>query len=356
MRDEDRSRNHPAGNENRRPGQEERRRPMGDNTTLRLHRRAMLAAAAAPLLGPREAGAQAWPTRPITIVVPYAPGGGSDAAVRAVGPIMERVLGQPIVVENRAGGGTAIGSTHVAQARPDGYTLLAGATPLAVNPALQPHLTPKEPMKELVAIGPMYRSIFVLHVHNSLPVRSLAEFVAHARANPRTVTYGSAGVGALNHLAMELLAYRAGIQVEHVPYRGTGPALLDLRAGRINSMFTSLLEGGPLMQERITRPIAVSSRTRMTQLPDVPAVAETLEGFDVTFWQGLFAPAGTPAPIITRLAEALRAGTTDPALSARYAESGTPMLVGGPEEQARMLAEDTEVWARVARETNLRLQ
>lgn len=322
----------------------------------RLKRRTLLAAAAAPLLLPRAASAQAWPTRPITIVVPYAPGGGSDAAVRIIGPIMERVLGQPIVVENRAGAGTAIGSTFVAQARPDGYTLLAGATPLAINPALQPQLTPKEPMRELAPIGPMYRSIFVLHVHGNLPVNSLAEFIAAARANPRGVTFGSAGIGSLNHLAMELLAYRAGVQLEHVPYRGTGPALLDLRAGRLNCMFTSLLEGGPLIQERITRPIAVSSRSRMTQLPAVPAVAETLEGFDVTFWQGLFAPAGTPAPIIARLAEALRAGTTDPALVARYTEQGTPLLAGGPEELARMLAEDSAVWVRVARETNLRIE
>jgi tripartite-type tricarboxylate transporter receptor subunit TctC len=328
---------------------------MKDMHAQALRRRALLAATAAPLLAPRIAGAQAWPSRPITIVVPYAPGGGSDASVRALGPIMERVLGQPIVVENRAGAGTAIGSTHVAQSRPDGYTLLAGATPLAINPALQPQLTPREPMRELAPIGPMYRSIFVLHVHNSLPVNSLAEFIAVAKADPRGVTYGSAGIGSLNHLAMELLAYRAGVQLEHVPYRGTGPALLDLRTARIKCMFTSLLEGGPLMQERITRPIAVSSRARMAQLPDVPAVSETLAGFDVTFWQGLFAPAGTPAPVIARLAEALRAGTSDPALSARYAEQGTPLLVGGPEDQAKLLADDTEVWQRVARETNLRI-
>jgi tripartite-type tricarboxylate transporter receptor subunit TctC len=324
--------------------------------TGRMRRRALLGAASAALAAPRLAAAQAWPTRPITIVVPYAPGGGSDAAVRAIGPIMERVLGQPIVVENRAGAGTAIGSTYVAQARPDGYTLLAGATPLAINPALQPQLTPKEPMRELAPIGPMYRSIFVLHVHNSLPATTLAEFFAAAKADPRGITYGSAGIGSLNHLAVELLAYRAGVQLEHVPYRGTGPALLDLRSGRIKAMFTSLLEGGPLIQERITRPIAVSSRERMTQLPDVPAVAETLAGFDVTFWQGLFAPAGTPAPIIARLAEALRAGTSDPALTARYLEQGTPLLVGGPAEQAKLLADDTEVWQRVARETNLRIE
>lgn len=320
----------------------------------RMTRRGLLATAAL-LPATRGAYAQAWPTRPVTMIVPYAPGGGSDAAARAVAPIMERVLGQPVVVENRAGAGTAIGSTAVAQARPDGYTLLAGATPLAINPALQPSLTPREPMRELAPIGPMYRSVFILHVHHSLPVTSLAEFLAHARANPGAVTYGSAGIGSLNHLALELLAYRAGVRLEHVPYRGTAPALLDLRAGRIVAMFTSLLEGGALMAERATRPLAVSTAARLPQMPELPPVAETLPGFDVSFWQGLFAPAGTPAPIIARASEALRAATSDPTLRGRFGDQGTELLSGGPEDLARLLAEDTAVWARVARETGLRL-
>lgn len=321
---------------------------------IRLTRRAALAAAA-PLALPRLARAQAWPMRAVTLVVPYAPGGGVDAITRAVAPAMERSLGQAVVVENRAGAGSAVGSTHVAQARPDGYTLLIGATPLAINPALQPALTPREPMRELAPIAPLYRNPFVLHVHPSLPAATLAEFIAHVRAHPGTIHYGSAGVGTLNHLAGELLAYRAGLRMDHVPYRGTGPALLDLRAGRVQAMFTSLLEGAPLMQERATRPLAVSSAARMPQLPGVPPVAETLPGFDVTFWTGLFAPAATPAAVLARAGEALASATGDPALRARFAEQGTEILSGGPSELARMLAEDTEVWARVARETSLRL-
>jgi tripartite-type tricarboxylate transporter receptor subunit TctC len=319
----------------------------------RLPRRTLLAAAIAM---PAVARAQAWPTRAVTVVVPYAPGGGADSVSRAVAPLLERGLGQPVVVENRAGAGSAVGSTHVAQARPDGYTLLMGATPLAINPALQPNLTPKEPMKELIPIGPVYRNPFVLHVHPGLPATTLAEFLDYARANPGRINYGSAGVGTLNHLAVELLAYRAGARMEHVPYRGTGPALLDLRAGRLQAMFTSLLEGAPLMQENASRPLAVSSPNRLPQLPQVPPVADTLPGFDVTFWQGLFAPAGTPAPIVARLAEVLAAATGDAALRARFAEQGTEILGGGPSALARMLAEDTAVWARVARETNLRIE
>ncbi len=319
----------------------------------RFSRRALLAAAVA---APTVARAQAWPTRAVTVVVPYAPGGGADSVTRAVAPLLERGLGQAVVVENRAGAGSAVGSTHVAQSRPDGYTLLMGATPLAINPALQPNLTPKDPMRELVPIGPVYRNPFVLHVHPGLPATTLAEFLDYAKANPGRINYGSAGVGTLNHLAVELLAYRAGARMEHVPYRGTGPALLDLRAGRLQAMFTSLLEGAPLLQENASRPLAVSSPNRLPQLPQVPPVAETLPGFDVTFWQGLFAPAGTPAPIVARLAEVLAAATADAALRARFAEQGTEILGGGPPALARMLAEDTEVWARVARETNLRIE
>jgi tripartite-type tricarboxylate transporter receptor subunit TctC len=319
-------------------------------------RRLLAAAAAAPLAAPRGARAQAWPTRPVTLVVPYAPGGGADAVTRAVAPSIERALGQPVVVENRAGAGGAVGSTYVAQARPDGYTLLIGATPLAINPALQPSLTPREPMRELAPIGPLYRNPFVLHVHPTVPATSLAELIAFARANPGRVNYGSAGMGTLNHLAAELLAYRAGVRMEHVPYRGTGPALLDLRAGRLQAMFTSLLEGGPLMGERATRPLAVSSRARLAQLPELPPVADTLEGFDVTFWAGLFAPAGTSASVLARVGEALAAATADEPLRTRFGEQGTEILRGGAGDLARMLAEDTATWARVARETNLRLE
>jgi tripartite-type tricarboxylate transporter receptor subunit TctC len=318
-----------------------------------INRRALLAGA---LVAPSVAHAQAWPTRAVTIVVPYAPGGGADALTRAIAPLLERGLGQPVIVENRAGAGGAVGSTYVAQSRADGYTLLTGPTPLAINPALQPQLTPREPMRELAPIGPMYRNPFVLHVHPGLPANTLAEFVAYARANPGAINYGSAGVGTLNHLAGELLAYRAQVRLVHVPYRGTGPALLDLRAGRTQAMFTSLLEGGPLLQERATRPLAVTSTTRLPQLPEVPPIADTLPGYDVTFWAGLFAPAGTPEPVLAKLAEALAAATADDGLRTRFAEQGTEILGGGPAALAKLLADDTAVWARVARETNLRLE
>ncbi len=321
---------------------------------MRLTRRSILGS---PVILSAPALAQGtWPTRAVTLVVPYAPGGGADVITRAAAPIMERVLGQPVVVENRAGGATALAATYVSQARADGYTLLMGTTSLAINPALQPNLTPRDPMRELAPVGPVYRNPFVLQVHASLPVRTLAEFVAYAKANPGKLDYGSAGIGTVNHLAFVLLAKEAGIEVEHIPYRGGGPALLDLRAGRVQALFSSALEAMPLIQDGVSRAIAVSSGTRIALFPDVPPVADSIPGFDVAFWQGLFAPVGTPDAVVARLAEALRAATTDAELRRRMTEQGVDLVIGGPQDIARMLAEETATWARVVREANIRVE
>lgn len=295
----------------------------------------------------------AWPTRPITVVTGFAPGGLTDVMTRLIANRMSRELGQPIVVENRAGGATSIASTAVARATPDGYTLLMGASSLAINPALQPNLTPREPLRELVPVGMGYRSAFVLHVHPGLPARTVAEFIAHAKANPGRISFGSSGTGAVNHLCLELFRLRAGIEVVHVPYRGGAPALIDLRAGRIQAMFAAALEAIPAIREGATRVLAVSSATRLPLLPDVPAVAETLPGFDAVFWQGLFAPPGTPEPVIARLAAALRATTEDPEVRTRMAEQGVAAETGDAAALRRVLVEDTETWGRLIRETGI---
>lgn len=320
---------------------------------MRATRRALLGFPA--ILATPSLAQGTWPTRAVTLVVPYAPGGGADVITRAAAPMMERALGQPVVVENRAGGATALAATYVSQARADGYTLLMGTTSLAINPALQPNLTPRDPMRELAPVGPVYRNPFVLQVHASLPVRTLAEFVAYAKANPGKLDYGSAGIGTVNHLAFVLLAKEAGIEVEHIPYRGGGPALLDLRAGRVQALFSSALEAMPLIQDRVSRAIAVSSATRIALFPDVPPVADSIPGFDVAFWQGLFAPVGTPDAVVARLAEALRAATTDAELRRRMTEQGVDLVIGGPQEIARMLADETATWARVVRGANIRV-
>ncbi|SDC67740.1 Bug family tripartite tricarboxylate transporter substrate binding protein [Belnapia rosea] len=307
------------------------------------------------LLAARPGRAQdGFPNRPITVVSGYAPGGVTDVTSRAVAERMSREFGVPVVVENRVGGATAVANTAVAQARPDGYSLLMGTTSLAINPGLQPSLTPREPMRELAPVGMVFRSAFVLHVHPDLPVRSTAELIAWCRANPGKLDFGSSGTGAVNHLALALFAQRAGIQVTHVPYRGGAPALLDLRAGRIQAMFQAVLEALPSLAEGTTRGLAISSAGREPLLPEIPPVAEVLPGFDAVFWQGLFAPAGTPAPILARLGAALRVATEDADLRARLAQQGVALITGDAEALGGLLARETALWGRLIQEAGIR--
>ncbi|WP_431285116.1 tripartite tricarboxylate transporter substrate binding protein [Humitalea sp. 24SJ18S-53] len=317
-----------------------------------IPRRALLAA---PLLAMgRGVQAQpAYPDRPITVVIPYPPGGGTDSFGRPVSQLLGQALGQSVVVENRGGGATSIGSTYVARARPDGYTLLLGSNSLAINPALDPSLTPRDPMRELSPVGLVYRSPFLLLVQDAVPARTLAEFIAYMRANPGRINYASSGNGSANHLVFALLAERAGVEAEHVPYRGLAPALLDLSANRVQAIFCSALLARPLLDRGVARAIAVSSAERMAALPDLPPVADTLPGFDAVFWQGLFAPAGTPQPIIDRLHAALIAATSDSALQARAVADGSEIRASDPQGLERFLAEETRTWAALVRQAKL---
>jgi tripartite-type tricarboxylate transporter receptor subunit TctC len=299
---------------------------------------------------------EAYPNRAISVVSGYAPGGVTDVVSRAVAARMAQELGATMVVENRVGAATAVGNTHVAQARPDGYTLLMGTSTLAINPALQPNLTPRDPVRELAPIGMVFRSPFVLHVHPSLPIHSMAEFLAYARANPGRLNIGSSGTGAVNHLSQALLVARTGIELVHVPFRGGAPGLLELRAGRIQGMFNATQEAQPVVREGATRAIGVTSTTRIPTLPDVPPIADMVPGYEAVFWQGLFAPAGTPAPIIARLEAALRVATADPALVGRMAEQGVEIVQGGAEDLRALLARELVSWGEVIRGQNIRAE
>jgi tripartite-type tricarboxylate transporter receptor subunit TctC len=320
-----------------------------------IRRRPLLAAAPAALLtGGPPAAAQDYPTRAVTVMSGYPPGGVTDITSRAVAERLGRELPVPVVVENRAGAATSVASTAVTQARPDGTTLLMGTSTLAINPALQPNLTPKEPMRELAPVGMVFRTAFLLHVHPELPARTTAELIAWCRANPGRLNFGSSGTGAVNHLCQALFAQRAGIEVTHVPYRGGAPALIDLRAGRIQAMFAAVQEALPAVREGATRALAISSAGRSPLLPEVPPVAETLPGFDVVFWQGLFAPAGTPAPVLARLGAVLRTATEDPELRARMAQQGVEIVTGDAEALRRTLAEETAMWGELIRTAGIR--
>ncbi|EFH10745.1 Bug family tripartite tricarboxylate transporter substrate binding protein [Teichococcus cervicalis] len=326
-----------------------------------MKRRTMLAGGLALpglLLTPPAARAQeaAWPARPVTLVEGYPPGGVTDLASRAVADRMARELGVPVVVENRPGAATSLAATAVARARPDGYTLVMGTTTLAINQTLQPNLTPKDPGRELDPIGMVFRTPFILHVHPSLPVSTTAELIAYAKANPGKVTFASPGTGAVSHLCLELFKARTGIDIVHVPYRGGAPAALDLRAGRVLAMFQAPQEAAPTLREGATRGLSVTAPQRLADYPDLPPINEILPGFEVFFWQGLFAPAGTPAPIIARAATALRAATDDPQIRARLAEQGVQLVSGDAEVLRRALADDTARWGAVIREANIRIE
>ena len=314
-----------------------------------MKRRALPLLLACPVLAQ-----EGFPSRPIAVVSGYAPGGVTDIVSRAVAARMGQELGVPIVVENRVGAATAVGNTHVAQARPDGHTLLMGTSTLAINPALQPTLTPRDPMRELAPVGMVFRSPFVLHVHPTLPVHSMAEFVAYARANPGRLNIGSSGTGAVNHLSQALLVARTGIDLVHVPFRGGAPGLLELRAGRIQGMFNAVQEAQPTVREGATRALGITSLTRAPTMPEVPPIADTVPGYEAVFWQGLFAPAGTPAPVIARLEAALQVATTDVTLVSRMAEQGVEMLTGGAEALRALLARETASWGEVIRGANIR--
>lgn len=293
-----------------------------------------------------------FPSRPVTLVNAYAAGGQTDIATRLTADRLGAALRGRVVVENRVGGATSVASTAVAGARPDGYTLLAGTSSLAINPTLQPRLTPRDPAAELAPVGMVYRGAFVLHVYPGLPVRTLPEFIAHAKANPGQLNYGGV-VGTVVHLATEMLCQRAGIEMTAVPNRGGVEGLLDLQAGRIHCNFQSPVEAMPSLQEGRTRAIAISSRARLPNLPDVPTVAETLPGFEAVLWMALFAPAATPAPVIEKVAAALRTVTEDRDYGARMAGIGLAAESGGPAEVRALLAADTVEWRKVITEARI---
>ncbi|MFN3449348.1 MAG: Bug family tripartite tricarboxylate transporter substrate binding protein [Roseococcus sp.] len=318
-------------------------------------RRTLLAlpalAAASPALGQER-----WPARPVTLIEGFPPGGVTDLVSRTLAERMGRELGQSVVVDNRPGAATSVALTALSRARPDGYTLGAGTTTLAINQTLQPALTPRDPLNELAPVGMMFRTPFILHVHPSLPVRSVAELIALARAQPGRLSFGSPGTGSVSHLCLELFRARAGIDIVHVPYRGGIPALIDLRQNRVQAVFQGVQEALPAIREGATRALAVSTLGPIPQAPELPPVANDLPGFEVVFWMGLFAPAGTPQPILARAGEALAVATGDAELRARMQEQGVELVTGDAQALRSILVADTARWGEVIRAANIRVE
>ncbi|MCK8787348.1 tripartite tricarboxylate transporter substrate binding protein [Roseomonas sp. NAR14] len=323
-----------------------------------MRRRTLLGAfgaAALPSLAiPAIAQEAGFPSRPLTLVIPFPPGGIVDTVGRLTASLVAQQIGQPVVIENRAGAGSAVANAHVATARPDGYTILSGGITLAILPNLQPELQPANPLEAFAPVGLTTTTPYILHVNRDLPVRSVAEFVAWAKARGGHLNMATSGLGTGTHLTWELFRRQAGLGGELLPYRGGVPAILDIQAGRAHGMFSAALEAVQAMRAGQTRPLAVTSLERLATLPDLPTLAENgFPGFETTSWAGWYVPAGTPDTAVARLSGALATTLRDPGVLAKLRDLGVTGRYGPPDEARRVLATETGRWGRLIREAGI---
>src|SRR5258708_3200020 len=282
--------------------------------------RVAVGAAALPAV-PHIARAQAYPSRPVRIIVPFPPGGPYDIHARLIGQWLSDRLGQPFVIENRPGGGTNIGTEAVATAPPDGYTLLVANAGNAINATLY-HKLNFNFLHDLVPVAGVVRAPHVLFVTPSFPAKSVGELIAYAKANPSKVNYASAGTGTANHIAAEMFKMLTGVDMVHVPYRGGAPAIIDLLSGQVHVMFADVLTMASQMKAGKIRSLAVATNVHLPTLPDTPTVAATVPGFDTSSWWGVCAPRGTPGEIVNKLNAEINRGLADPQIKQRFAEMG----------------------------------
>ena len=299
--------------------------------------------------------AQTWPAKPVRLIVPYPPGGSADILARAIGQKLAEGMGQQVVVDNRPGAGTAIGAEATAKAPPDGYTIMLGTVSShAINPALNPTLK-YDPVKDFAPVSLVASIPVALVVHPSLPVNTVKELVALAKAKPAALNFSSAGNGTSNHLAGELFKSMTGTYMVHIPYKGSAPALNDLIAGQVQLMFDLVLTTAPHVRSGTVRAIAVTGRERSSALPGVPTVAESgVPGYEVSAWFGFFAPAGTPAAIVNALnAETVKAMRL-PDLRDRLASQGADAVTDTPEQFAAYVKEELGKWTRVVKASGMK--
>jgi len=307
---------------------------------------------------PRAAQAQnstaSYPDHPITLIVPYAPGGGNDAMARAVADPMGKSLGQPLVVENRGGAGGSVGTRQIAKAPPDGYTLgLGGTGTLAIDPTLYPNVG-YNPRKDFAPVGLIATSPLIILVNQSVAAHNVQELIALAKARPGELNYASAGPGSGIHLGTALFAETAGINITHVSYKGSGPALADLLGGHVQIFFSSLPPAVGLVKEGKLRALGVTGLKRSRSFPDVPTVAEQgLPGFEAVLHYGIVAPAGTPRPIIDKLNASLRAALSDPIVHDHIATEGAEPLPTSPDEYAVDIDREETKWSALVRKSGM---
>jgi tripartite-type tricarboxylate transporter receptor subunit TctC len=299
------------------------------------------------------AWAQEYPTKPVRIIVGFAPGGGADIAARLIGQWLSERLGQSFVIENRPGAGSNIATEAVVRAPSDGYTLLLVSAPAAINATLYEKLSFNF-IRDIAPVASISHVPHVMVVHPSFPAKTVPEFIAYAKANAGKINMASAGNGSTPHVAGELFKMMAGVNLIHVPYRSAGPALTDLLGGQVQVMFDNMASSIEHIRAGKLRPLAVTTTMRSETLPDVPTVSEFVPGYEVSNWFGVGAPKATPAEILDRLNKEINASLADPKLRARLADLGGTPLVGSPADFGKLIAAETEKWAKVIRAANIK--
>lgn len=304
---------------------------------------------AALLAATTVAAAQNYPQRPVRFVVPYAPGGSTDTLARSMGGKLSELLGQQVVVDNRPGANGDIGMSIVAKAPPDGYSIVLGyIANLAIGPSLYAKM-PYDPVKDFATITQVAGASNIFVTHPSLPAKNFKEFVDYVKANPKKVSFASAGVASVGHLTGELLNDMAGIDMQHVPYKGSGQAISDLVGGHIKVMISGMASTLPHVRSGKLVGIVTTGLKRTPATPDIPTIAETYSGFESSSWFGVLAPAGTPRPIINRLNTEVHKSLQDPAVAKRLAGVGFEITYGTPEQFSAYIQSEIKKWARVVK-------
>ena len=295
-----------------------------------------------------------WPDKPVRVVVPFAAGGSTDIIARVLTARLGQEFGQQFIVDNRAGAGGSIGVETVLRANPDGHTLIIVATSYATNAAL--YKLSFDPVKDIAPVGKLHHGPFLVATHPSLPAGNIKELVAVLRAKPRTINYGSSGVGGASHLAGELFRQMTGTDMNHIPYKGDAPAVADLVGGQIQLIFSSVPALLPHVKAGRARALAVSTQKRFAQLPDIPAVDETVPGYEHTSWNGMWAPKGAPKAILARLNQSLARILQEPETKARLLADGREPAHTSPEEFSAIIAREITKWKKVVAAGNIKVQ
>jgi tripartite-type tricarboxylate transporter receptor subunit TctC len=298
-----------------------------------------------------DAGAQAYPTRPVRLIVTFAPGGGTDIQARAIAERLSVTLGQPVVVDNRAGGGGTVGAALTVRAEPDGYTLCVVSGSYGANAAL--HDLPYDSVTDITPIVLIGTTGLLVTMHPKVPVKTIKELVAHARANPNKLNFGSAGTGGLGHLAGELFKLETKVTFTHVPYKGSGPVMIALLSGEIDSSFSSLVPSIPHVRSGKLRPIGITTPQRSPALPEVPTIGETVPGYEVVHWYGVWGPKGLPKAIVTRWNSEIAKFLQTDEMKKRLAAEGLEPAGGPPEQFLNRVKSDVTKWKRVVREAKI---